>query len=248
MRYITNAVYLARNDVRAMYRKTVLGPLWPVLLNLIGVLGMSLVWARLLGQPMHTFIPSVTLGMIAWQFISGLLSGGSISMFQYAPIIRNVPMPPYFFVLRSLARQTVIFLHNIPIIIGMMLFLQVPLTAATLLVLPGFVLLVLHGFWITYVLGITGARMRDLQHMITAVLPMLFFITPVMFRIDHLPAHMDLVLYNPLAYGIEALRMPLLGLMPPAMTYPVLIGGLVPGFGLAAYIHVRHAHRLAFWV
>ena len=93
MSLFLNAIYLAWSDTRARYSKSVLGPFWITLMNLIGVLGLSVVWSRLLHEDPKSFIPSVAIGLLVWQLISGVLVEAPPSFVRYAHIIRNVRVP-----------------------------------------------------------------------------------------------------------------------------------------------------------
>ena len=155
-----NAMYLAWSDTRARYKKSVLGPLWLTLGNLVGVLGLGVVWATLLKEDFRSFIPSLTIGLIIWQLLAGSITEASTTFIRQASIIRNVVMPIWFFVIRSLTRQIINLLHNILIIIGVIWYFDFPLTGITLLALPGLLLVILNLLWITYVLGFLGASHR----------------------------------------------------------------------------------------
>ena len=80
MALLKNAIYLAWNDVKARYRKSVLGPLWQTLGNLIAVVGFSFVWASLLEQDLRTFVPSLAVGLIIWQLVAGAIGEGQIPL------------------------------------------------------------------------------------------------------------------------------------------------------------------------
>ena len=77
MTLFKNALYLAWIDTRARYKKSVLGPFWLTFGNLIGVLGLSVVWANLLKEDMRTFVPSLTIGLIVWQLVAGTIGEGA---------------------------------------------------------------------------------------------------------------------------------------------------------------------------
>lgn len=248
MSLLQSAVYLAWADTKARYKKSVLGPFWLTLTNLLGVVGLSLVWGELMNQDLQTFLPQVAIGLIAWQLISGALVDAPMIFVRQAPMIRNVAIPSWFFAIRALARHLINLLHNAVIVIGVLIYSGIPLTVQTWLVIPSFVLVVLNLYWITHLLGLLGARFRDVEHLIVGVVPILFFISPVLYRADRLPEGLNLVWLNPLSYMIEALRAPLLGQPFPSLAYPVLIGLLATGVGLT-WLHQRtRGKNLAFWV
>lgn len=248
MSLLQNAVYLAWADTKARYKKSVLGPFWPTLTNLLGVLGLSLVWANLLNEDLSSFVPSLATGLIIWQLIAGVITDGPGTFVRQAAMIRNVAIPPWFFVSRNLARHLINLLHNLIIIVGVMLYFSTPVNTWSWLVIPGLLLVVFNLFWMLYLLGMLGARFRDIEHLITGVVPMLFFISPVIYRADRLPVGLNLVWLNPLSYFIEAIRTPLLGHPPHANTYPVLCVMLVVGCGLTWFYQRAHGKHLAFWV
>ncbi len=248
MSLLQNAVYLAWADTRARYKKSVLGPFWPTLTNLLGVLGLSLVWASLLKEDMSSFVPSLAIGLIVWQLIAGVISDGPGTFVRQAAMIRNVAIPPWFFVSRNLARHLINLLHNLVIVVGVMLYFSTPVTAWTWMVIPGLLLVVLNLFWMLYLLGMLGARFRDIEHLVAGVVPMLFFLSPVIYRADRLPMGLNVVWLNPLSYLIEAIRTPLLGHPPHANTYPVLLLMLGLGSVLTWLYQRAHGRHLAFWV
>jgi len=248
MSLIQNAAYLAWSDTKARYKKSVLGPFWPTLTNLLGIVGLSLVWGDLMNQDLHTFVPQVAIGLIAWQLISGALVDAPMVFVRQAAMIRNVATPSWFFAIRALARHLINLMHNAVIVIGVFIYSGIPLTVQIWWFLPSLVLVVLNLYWITHLFGLLGARFRDIEHLIGGVVPILFFISPVLYRADRLPAGLNLVWLNPLSYMIEALRAPLLGQPLPSLAYPVLIGMLAAGAGVT-WLHQRTSGKnLAFWV
>lgn len=248
MSLLQNSVYLAWADTKARYKKSVLGPFWPTLTNLLGVLGLSLVWGSLMQQDMHTFVPQLAIGLIVWQLIAGVLMDGPVCFARQAPMIRNVAVPSWFFSSRLLARHIINLLHNAAIVIGVMLYYGVPVSVQTLLFVPGLLLLVLNLYWILHLLGLLGARFRDIEHLINGVVPMLFFISPVIYRADRLPFGLNLVWLNPLSYMIEAVRTPLLGAAPSPLTWMVLLCMFVAGGSLTWLYQRTQGKNLAFWV
>lgn len=248
MSLIQNAIYLAWADTKARYKKSVIGPFWPTLTNVFGVLGLGLVWGHLLNQDMNTFIPQLTVGLIVWQLIAGALTDGPQTFVRHAGMIRNVSMPNWFFSVRALAKHLINLFHNVVILVGVMVYYQVPLTEHTWLVLPGLLLVFLNLFWLLHGLGLVGARFRDVELLINSLVPLLFFISPVIYRADRLPAALNVVWLNPFTYMIEAIRTPLLGAAPDVLTWYVLLGMLVVGGGLT-WLHQRtQGKNLAFWV
>lgn len=248
MTLLRNAFYLAWADTRARYKKSVLGPLWLTLGNLVGILGLSIVWAHVLHENMHTFVPSLTIGMIVWQLIAGSVGEGASTFIRQAGMIKNVSIPAWFFVVRAMSRQTINLIHNLFIIAGVIWYFELSVTPSFFLVIPGLFLVILNLLWMTYLLGMLGARFRDIEYLVNALLPLLFFISPVIFRPDRLPVNMQLIWLNPFSYFIEVVRAPFLGNVPDLKIYLFMVVLLFSGLIASFVFHRARGARLAFWV
>lgn len=248
MSLIQNAAYLAWSDTKARYKKSVIGPFWPTLTNVFGILGLGLVWGHLLQQDMDTFIPQLTVGLITWQLIAGVLTEAPSTFSRQAGMIRNVAIPSWFFAVRALSKHLINLMHNVVIVVAVMLYYRVPLTEHTWLVLPGLLLVILNLYWLLHGLGLAGARFRDIELLIISVVPLLFFISPVIYRADRLPPSLNVVWLNPFSYMIEAIRTPLLGAAPPTQTWAVLLGMLAVGSTLTWLYQRTQGKNLAYWV
>lgn len=248
MSLIINAAYLAWADTKARYKRSVLGPFWIVLTNLIGVLGLSLVWAQLFNQQMREFVPTVCIGLIVWQLVAGVFGDAPGVYVRESRMVRNVAIPSWFFAIRLLAKHVITFLHNLVIVAGVVWYFELDLGLMALQALPALLLVVANLFWMVCCLGILGARFRDIELAVQSMLPLLFLVSPVLFRADRLPGGMDLIWYNPFSYFIEAVRAPMLGHAAHAGTHAVLVGMLLVG-GLLTWTLMRtKGARLAFWV
>jgi ABC-type polysaccharide/polyol phosphate export permease len=115
-------------------------------------------------------------------------------------------------------------------------------------VFPGLLLVTLNLYWLLHGLGLVGARFRDIEMLITSIVPLLFFISPVIYRAESLPSSLNVVWLNPFGYMIEAVRTPLLGGAPPIQTWTVLFAMWVVGSGLTWFYQRTQGKNLAFWV
>jgi ABC-type polysaccharide/polyol phosphate export permease len=248
MSLVKNAIYLAWSDTKARYKASVIGPFWLTLSTVLGVLCLGLVWGHLLKQDMNKFIPQLTVGLIVWQLVAGVLTDAPSMFARNGSMIRNVVIPSWFFAVRALSKHIINLFHNFVVIIGVVIYYEVPLTTHTWLVLPGLILVILNLYWIIHGIGLVGARFRDVEMLVTSVVPLLFFISPVIYRAESLPSSLNLVWLNPFSYMIEAIRTPILGGAPPTQTWVILVSIWVVGGGLTWYYNRTQGKNLAFWV
>lgn len=248
MSLFKSAAYLAWSDTRARYKKSVLGPWWLTFGNVIGIVGLSLVWARLLNETMSSFIPSLTIGMVTWQLVAGAIGEAPTTFVRHASIIRNVVIPSWFFVARALFRQLINLLHNLVIIIGVLVVFHVHVGPVALLSVVGLALVIANLYWIIFLMAMLGARFRDIEYLTNSLLPLLFFVSPVVFRPNRISVSLRIIWLNPLSHFIEVVRAPLLGAPAPWFSYVVMIAMLVIGSSLTILLQRSRGRRLAFWI
>lgn len=238
----------AWSDTKARYRRSVLGPLWIVLGTAVGVAGLGYLWSGLMGADRSVFVPSLTVGLVIWQLIAGSVSESSNVFVRGGQVIRNMRIHLLFFPLQMVCRQLITFAHNLIVILVIFLIYPPHVGWQQLLVLPGLVILIGNLLWIALLLGMLGARFRDLDYLIGAVLPMFFFISPILFRPDHATVSPLIVWSNPFSYLITVVRAPLEGRVPEPFVYAGAIILLLAGWASAIWFYNKRGSRIAFWI
>jgi homopolymeric O-antigen transport system permease protein len=130
------------------------------------------------------------------------------------------------------------------------LVVGVSVTPATLLFIPGLVLVCIIMAWVTLMLALIGTRFRDLQPIITTILQLLFFVTPLIWDREQLAgrAHPIRVDINPFYHLVEIMRAPLLGKVPPLLTVVAVLVIAVGGWGATYAMFARFRRRVPYWL
>jgi ABC-type polysaccharide/polyol phosphate export permease len=239
---------MALSETKARYKRSVLGPLWLTLGFAIGVAGLGLVWGSLLNQSMAEFIPSLTVGLLLWQFISTTVVESSAVFSRQATLIRNVPLPFLIYPAQLVIRQLITFLHNLVVLVVVFAVFPPPLTWGILWAVAGFFLVLLNLLWIAVVVGMLGCRFRDIEQIIPAVMPLIFFLTPVIYKSSHLGANQAVIWLNPFTYFISVVRDPLFGAMPGWHVYAVFLAITFAGWAAAVVLFSTRKNRIPYWV
>lgn len=247
-RQVSLAWYFALSDTYARYKHSVLGPFWLVLSTLIGIGGIAFIWGTLMAADSETFVPSLGIGLVLWQMISGSVSGAAKLFVFQATVIKNIKTPSWRLSLQLLFQQIINFAHNLVLVILLYAIFPHTLSPLILLAIPGFVLVLLNLYWVVQLLGFLGARYRDFDPLVTAVMPLLFFMSPVLFRGHELGSRAFLMKLNPMSYWINIIREPMLGSVPHFSDYLVSIAMVIVGSALAMWVTRAKSHRLAYWV
>ncbi len=247
-RNVSLAWFFAWSDTRARYKRSVLGPFWLVLGTLIGVAGLGFVWSTLLNTDRATFIPALTIGLVLWNMIAGCVTGAAGVFTRNATVIKNIKTPSARISLELLFQQTVNLVHNSAVIALVLVVFPQRLSAVTLLAIPALALVLVNLWWVIQLIGFLGARFRDFEPLVVALMPILFFLSPVLYRSHQLGATAALMTFNPMAYWLDVVRDPLEGNAPAITTWLVTVLMAIAGWTLALWITRAKAHRLAYWV
>jgi hypothetical protein len=240
--------YMAWSDIRARYKRSVLGPLWITLSTAIGVVGLGFIWSELFKMDRAVFIPTLTIGLILWQFMSTCIAESTSIFARQSNIIRNLDLPLSLHPAQLVLRQAINLAHNFPLFILVALVLGAKFNMYSLMFFPSLFLVLANLFWMSLMIGTLGARFRDLEYLISMMMPLLMFLSPVMYRQNALSTIGKYMWLNPLADMIEIIRYPLLGEATPALLYIINIGLLICGGLLTVLLFNSKRNRIAFWV
>ena len=241
-------LFISWTDMRAKYRRTLLGPLWIVIGLAAGSIGLGFLWSVLWDLPREEILPRITIGFLVWIFISTSIIEGSNSILSEDALIKNLSLPISFYPLLCLIRQIINFLHSMLIVLFLYLIYPPEIFLNLLWFFPALILTLINVFLITFCSAILSARFRDIPPLIGAIMPMLFFLSPVLFRIQQAESLSWLMWLNPLTYVITILRDPLLGHRP-EMVFFIGMGcmALFLYFSLAMLLK-KKITNIVFWV
>lgn len=235
-------------EIKQRYRRSVLGPFWLTLSSGVMVAAMGPLYGRLFNLDLPTYLPFLAVSLILWALIGGLIAESCQVFIAAEGFIKQIKLPYTVHVMRVIWRNMIIFGHNL-IVIAVVLLVFPPSWSWHLLLFPlAIFLLAVNAIWMGLLLGLVCARFRDIPPIVTSLLQVAFFLTPVMWRPEMLGRHQWALLWNPLYYFLEIVRAPLLG----QGFSPSLWGGVVlitvVGFAVTILLFGRFRARIPYWV
>jgi homopolymeric O-antigen transport system permease protein len=240
---------LGWQEIKRRYRRTAIGPFWTTLSLGIFITVLGFVWAGLWGQDPKTYLPFLCAGMISWNLVQANINDGCVVFVGGEAFIKQLPFPYSMLAWSVVWRNLILFAHNLVIFLAVALYAGVPVTPASLLVVPGVILNSLNGVWIAMVLGVVCARYRDVQQLVGSVLQIAMFVTPIFFMREQLGPRLDrLVDYNLLYHHVEIVRAPLLGQAPAAWSWCMVALSLVAGWAATLWFYSRFRRRVPYWL
>ncbi|MCC8391809.1 ABC transporter permease [Paraburkholderia sp. MMS20-SJTR3] len=235
-------------EIRQRYARSRVGPFWLTISMGVMITSLGVVYGTLFGQKMNEYLPFLASSIVLWGLFSQSVNEGSVAYISGASYIRQVPTPKLIFILQVIWRNLIVVAHNFVIVIGLLAIYGVKSWEALPMFIPGLLVYLLNVMWIAMTVGLLSARFRDLPQIISALLQVAFYVTPIIFRPEALNRFAFIVEWNPLAYLIEIVRAPLIGQMPSMVAWQVTIGMAVIGWPIALLMTGRYLKRLPYWV
>jgi len=240
--------YQAWHEMTARYRRTFLGSFWLAGSMVVTSFCMALVWGALMGRDMHDILPYITGGFLCFSIVGFMFNQGPELFLGWGTMIRNHAHPFSYYVFETAATTVFTFAHNV------IIFFIVEACVGAL-VMPnwtfilGFpVVLVTVLSWGT-VIGLLAARFRDMRFMLPYIGQLMFYLTPIIWRVGDISSKRAYVAYlNPLYGLLEIIRAPLLGYVAPAHAWSLAIGSMVSGIIAWMLIFIPFRKRIPFWV
>lgn len=265
--------HLGWQDIKQRYRRSVIGPLWITLSMAVTAAGLGLLYSQLMGSPIGTFLPYITVGFIVWNFMLGCLTEGTDTFIRNEGLIKHLPAPLTVYALRTVWRLTLMFAHNLLVYFVVVAIFWSHLTQkgyvltpngiqqpgiswTIVLAIPAFFLLAINGGWVAILFGIISTRYRDIPPVIQSLTQLLFFMTPIVWSTDILTRRFGggsswrslVAELNPLYHYIQILRAPLIGNVQSWHHWAVVGAFTVVGWGLALLAMRNYRARISYWV
>lgn len=248
LKRIDLSLFLAWTDTRTRYRRSILGPFWLVLGTAIGVGGLGFVWSRLFDMEASVFVPSLTIGLVCWYLLSQSVVEAASVFVHNREMLLNMKVSSLQIALQLLLRHLVTLAHNLVVVVVVLAIYPANLGPQSLLAIPGLLLVCVNLLGIILFVGFFGARFRDLEPLLNAIVQPLFFVTPVIFRPEQLGSSSLILALNPFAYWLSLIRDPLMGTIPPLSTWLISAGMAILIWAAALTVVARKRPRLAYWV
>ena len=241
-------VTLGWYDFMLRYRRTYLGPLWELLVVGTWVVGLGLLFGRLLGETRDDYLVYLSAGVIVWSYISSTLTTGAAVFTSNARAISSINNPLYTYVLRNVVEHWTKLAVHLPVLIAVMAWKGADAGWQMLWALPGLAMLLAASLWSVPLLGFVGARYRDLAQMIRAGMRFLFFATPVFWYADGLGDRDYLAQFNPFTHYLELVRAPLTGETATLVSWAVVASINAAGLAAFAATYSPLRRRLTLWI
>jgi ABC-2 type transport system permease protein len=241
---------LALRELKVRYKRSVLGFMWALLNPALLMLVLTVVFTTIMPMNIKHFALFLLSTLLLYTFFSQSLSYAVESMVGNAELIKKVAVPKLVFPVSAVLSNIInLGLSLIPLVVLTLamrhpfywtwIFIPIPLAALTLFTLGA-----------TFFFATANVYYRDVAHIVQIVLQVLFYLTPIIYSVESIPARYRWMFWlNPLTFSLSDFRMyTFYGMLPSfasiAASFITGFLALVIGFG----VFRKYQHEFVFYV
>lgn len=238
---------MAWTDLKLRYQGSVLGFVWTLLKPLMQFAVLYVVFSVFMRIKVENYQLYLLLGVLMWNYIAEGTTGGMFALAQKANIIKKVYFPRVFVVLSASLHHLFALLLSLVIFFvfffaaGKTLSWTAPLFVVSIALLYALVL------GLSLLLSVLHLKFRDTSQIWEVMVMAGFFLSPVIYPLDVIPARYHTLLFlNPVTGLIQYARLLLLEGQLPSLAgtlYVTLVTFAILALGM--WLFNRHAHMAA---
>lgn len=239
--FIRQLISLTFANMKARYRKTIAGFLWVILNPIILYSVQSVVFRKILKIDVPDYALFLMGGLLPWIFITATLEMSIPYLYNSHNLLRGFRVNPFLLILCQVLDNFFNFVVAFLIIVIPVSILSPDEHSAYLLLpIPIFILLVGVAA-IASLSSLMNVFYRDTKFVLTFVLNIMYFITPIFYPIEFVPLEYRWIIdINPLFYLVEAFRSTVYG-FDPGYFWPAIAkaSAVSLGFALFSFLYWR---------
>jgi ABC-type polysaccharide/polyol phosphate export permease len=204
-------------EVKARYKQSILGYFWVILNPLAQMLVMSFAFSVILRIPTNAaaHIPYsifLFIALLPWNLFSTSLIASANSLVFSNSLLTKVYFPRSILVLSAIASKILDFIFALSILLIFMIAYKIPVTYSILWVIPIFFIQQIFTVGLSLFFAAANLLYRDIQYLLTLLLTLWFYATPVIYPADIIPSQYKILFQlNPMAVIVNAYRQVILG-------------------------------------
>jgi ABC-type polysaccharide/polyol phosphate export permease len=239
---------LAWNTLNLRFKRSWLGLWWISLSFAVFAIVKIFIFGPVMREEIAFFGPFLVIGFLFYRFASNFIIGGSSVFINAASWIKSEKLPVSVHLYRLISHNLILFtLTAIPSIF-ICLFLRT-FNPLILFILPLVILTyVVNGLCVSIILGVICTRYRDLMHLITTVMQVMFFITPILWVPPETGLRALVANVNPFTHYINIVRDTALHNEIPTQSWLIVGIITISLIFISFYMFTKARQKIVYWL
>jgi len=206
--YLELVWILARKEIKVRYKNSFFGYFWSLVNPLASAAVFYFAFEIIFQTGIPNFVAFLVVGLFVWQWTANYLIGSCDVYIANQNLIKKAVFPRFVLPIALNIQDAFHFLASVPVIVLLLWWQRVAvepiILAGVLLIVPA-QFLILQGMG--FVLSSTNLFFRDMQRILQIGLNIVFYVSPVLYPVDRVPAKFRLLIeFNPITPLIETWR------------------------------------------
>jgi ABC-type polysaccharide/polyol phosphate export permease len=228
---------MTERNIKSKYKHTRLSFFWMIISPVFQMLVIGFVFQFLLPVKVNNYYVFVLIGITIWNYFSETVSKSVNVIIEERSLIQKANFSRDIIVWSNIVTNLVYFLITLCLLIFLTMLTHNLKISNLYLLLIGLILIILITSGCSFLFSAINVKHRDVNFVVSVILPLWFYATPIIYTLDILPRNWNWFLYlNPITGVMEVFRRCLLDL--PIYSF----NGVVLGFVLSLLIFV-----FSFW-
>ncbi len=205
---------LAHREINQRYKQSVLGYAWVILSPFFQLVVMGFVFSTILKIPSLgvPYIIFLTVALLPWNLFAMSLSSATNVLVSNSSLVTKIYFPREILVYAAIIAKIVDFLYSCLVLIFFFIIFHTQLHITILWVPMIFVIQLIFMTGLSLILAAFNLFYRDIQYLLSLILLLWMYVTPVMYPVEIIPEKYRFVFsLNPMSVIINAYREVILG-------------------------------------
>jgi ABC-type polysaccharide/polyol phosphate export permease len=249
-RYRDLVLALVARELKVRYRRSALGFTWTMLQPLLMMLVLQVVFSSLFRFQLANYPVYAMAGILFWNFFSQSVVTSMNSLRGNAMLLKKVPVPKAVFPIATVASGVINLVFALVPLLLILLITGHPLTPALLFLPVSILLVALFTLGAGLLLSPLSIFFNDIVEMITVILSVLMYLTPIFYPKEIVPPKMRwIVRFNPIRSILEVFRDPIYyGKVPPLSHITVSCLIVLVALAVGAWAFRKSSDRIPFYI
>jgi ABC-type polysaccharide/polyol phosphate export permease len=247
-RYRELLLMLVVSSIKARYKRSFFGLAWTMLNPLLHMAVMAAAFSTVFRWTLPHYPVYVLAGLLCWNFFTQAAAHSMSSLVWGGGLLKRIYVPRTIFVFAAVGNGLVNLALSLVSLLAIMLVFGHPITAACWSVPAALFLLMLFTLGVALFMSVLAVFFGDVVEFYQALVQISFFLTPIMYPKEILPAQYAWLLkLNPMFYLIEIFRAPVYsGVLPQAGVFGIAAASALASFAFGWWAYTRKTDEFAY--
>ncbi len=205
-------LHFAKQDIIDKYKGSILGVLWNIIMPLTMILIFTFIFSSIMGARLSGFKEQpyaygiyLISGILFWNLFANIAQRVANVLSEKKGLIKKNRIELETLPIYIIISETIIFIISLFIFAIFLVYIHYPIDLNWLLLLPVYALTILLAYIVGFSVAIFSVFIKDIKEMLTVILQVWFWATPIVYVVDILPKSIgSYYQLNPMYWVVQA--------------------------------------------